>query len=250
MRLFPVYLDDTFSLPRTMQRVLIKLSGELLARGSDDILAPGALAALAEEIVRLHREVPELVLVIGAGNILRGRLMEAQGMDRVRGDYMGMLATIMNAIAMQDALELAGAKADVLTSFFVPEIGELYSKHRANQLLQAGHIVLCAGGTGNPYFSTDTAGALRAIELGCDLYVKGTKVDGIYDKDPVAFPDARRLPTVTFDDILRLGLSVMDQAAFALCKEHNMRLKIANMTEISHIHRAVLDPTVGSLISH
>ncbi|PIV90628.1 UMP kinase [Candidatus Gracilibacteria bacterium CG17_big_fil_post_rev_8_21_14_2_50_48_13] len=232
-----------------MKRVLIKLSGELLARGGEDILNPSALKALAQEILALKAEIPEIVLVIGAGNILRGRLMEEQGMDRVRGDYMGMLATIMNAIAMQDALEQAGAKADVLTSFFVPEIGELYSKHRANQLLEAGHIVICAGGTGNPYFSTDTAGALRSIELGCELYVKGTKVDGIFDKDPEKHSDAVRLPHVTFEEILIKGLRIMDQAAFALCKEHGMRLKVANMSEISQIKTAVLDDRVGSLIT-
>lgn len=232
------------------KRVLIKISGELLSRGGSDICNPAQLSELAREILALKKEVPEILLVIGAGNIVRGRLMEAEGLDRVRGDYMGMLATIINAIAVQDALLHAGAKADILTSFFVPEIGELYSKHRADALLDHGHIVICAGGTGNPYFSTDTAGALRAIELGCDLFVKGTKVDGIFDKDPVTHPDAQRFAHISFEKVLQLGLQVMDQAAFALCREHDLSVKICAMDHISNIRRAVLDKDFGSLVSN
>lgn len=234
----------------TLRRVLIKISGEMLAHGGDDILHQAAMAAIAQEIIRLREHVPEIVLVVGAGNILRGRLMEAQGLDRVRGDYMGMLATIINGIALQDALMQAGAKADVLTSFFVPEVGEQYSKHRADELLSAGHVVICAGGTGNPYFSTDTAGALRALELDCDLYIKGTKVDGIFDKDPMQHADAKRFPEITFAKVLEMGLQVMDQAAFALCKEHDLPLKICSLQDISNISRAVLDDDFGSRVTN
>lgn len=232
------------------RRVLIKISGEMLAKDNDDIFDPAQLRELAQEIVSLKQQVPEIVLVVGAGNIVRGRLMEQQGLDRVRGDYMGMLATIINGIAVQDALLHAGAHADVLTSFFVPEIGELYSKHRADELLERGHIVICAGGTGNAYFSTDTAGALRSIELGCDFYVKGTKVDGIFDKDPTKHADAKRFAKISFTEVLTRGLEVMDQAAFALCKEHNMAVKICAMTSIQNISKAVLDPNFGSLVTN
>lgn len=232
------------------KRVMIKISGEMLAHGDEDILHPGQLNALAKELTALKEKVPEIVLVVGAGNIARGRLMEQQGMDRVRSDYMGMLATIINAIAVQDALLHAGTKADVLTSFFVPEVGELYSKHRADELLERGHVVICAGGTGNAYFSTDTAGALRGIELGCDLYIKGTKVDGIFDKDPNKFSDAKRFSHITFTEVLTRGLEVMDQAAFALCKEHDLTVKICAMTTIENIGKAVLDDDFGSLVTN
>lgn len=234
----------------SLNRVLIKISGELLAVGSEEIFNPEQLNKLAVEILELQKKIPQIVLVVGAGNMLRGSLMEAQGLDRVRSDYMGMMATVINAIALQDALLNAGGKADVLSSFFVPEIGELYSKHRADSLLDHGHIVICAGGTGNPYFSTDTAGALRAIELGCELYIKGTKVDGIYDKDPTIHADAKRYATMHFDDVLKQGLKVMDQAAFALCREHNLTLKICDMNTIENIGKAATEVDFGSLISN
>jgi uridylate kinase len=199
-------------------RVLLKLSGEALAGEQGFGIAPKVVDALMEEVKRVHKLGVALGVVIGGGNIVRGTAASEQGMDRVSADYMGMLATVINALALQDILERKGVETRVLTAIRMEQLAEPYIRRRALRHLEKGRVVLFAGGTGNPYFSTDTAAVLRGIEMDADVIIKATKVEGIYSADPVKVPDAEFIPDITLLDVMNRGLKVMDAAAISLCQ--------------------------------
>lgn len=230
------------------RRLLLKLSGEALM-GND---AFGINREVTARIVGELREVMatgvELALVVGGGNFFRGVSVGAQGMDRAQADYMGMLATVMNALALQDALEKAGVATAVLSGLPVAGVVEGYSRHAALAHLAAGRVVIFAGGTGNPFFTTDTAASLRGIEIGADLVLKATKVDGVYDRDPVKHKDAVRYPRVTYDEVLAKRLGVMDATAIALCREQNLPLRVFSINRPGSLLRIVLGEDEGTLV--
>ena len=202
------------------RRILLKLSGEVLAGEQDFGIDPTKATQLANEIKSIHEMGVDIILIIGGGNIFRGLQAASKGMDRVTGDYLGMLATIMNAISLQDALEKNNVETRTLSAITVSQISEPYIRRRALRHLDKGRVVIVAGGTGNPYFTTDTAAALRATELKAQVLLKGTKVDGVFDKDPVVYSDAVRYNNVSFTEILGKNLRVMDLTAITLCKEN------------------------------
>jgi len=208
------------------KRILLKLSGEILAGKSGFGIDPEKASYLANEIKSIHEIGLDIGLIIGAGNIFRGIEAASRGMDRVTGDYLGMLATIMNAISMQDALEKVNCQTRTLSAIDVKQISEPYIRRRAIRHIEKGRIVIVAGGTGNPFFTTDSAAALRATELGADIVIKGTKVDGIYDKDPFVHKDAIKYNTISFDQVLKENLRVMDLTAITLCKENNLPIQV------------------------
>lgn len=232
------------------KRILLKISGEALKGTRDHGIDPAFTHALALEIQKIHQRGVQIAIVIGGGNIFRGAKAEANGMDRTLADYTGMLATIMNGLAMQDAFTKCKIRAHVLSAIDVPEVCEHYTKRDGIEYLNKGEIVICAGGTGNPYFSTDSAAALRAIELECELIMKGTKVDGVFTADPIHHPEATLLSTISFDEVIQKNLKVMDQTAFTLCKENNMPIKVFNITHLENIERAVLEKEFGTMIHH
>jgi len=201
------------------RRILLKLSGEVLAGEQDFGIDPTKATQLANEIKSIHEMGVDIILIIGGGNIFRGLQAASKGMDRVTGDYLGMLATIMNAISLQDALEKNGVETRTLSAITVSQISEPYIRRRALRHLDKGRVVIVAGGTGNPYFTTDTAAALRATELKAQVLLKGTKVDGVFDKDPVVYSDAVRYNNVSFTEVLEKNLRVMELTAITLCKE-------------------------------
>jgi uridylate kinase len=203
-------------------RVLVKLSGEALAGDKGYGIDLGVLASIARDIAQAAASGAEICLVVGGGNIFRGLMASEVGMDRARADYMGMLATVMNALALQTAIEREGATARVLSAIPMPTVCEAYIRDKALDHLDKGRVVIFAGGTGNPYFTTDTAAALRAAEMGCDALFKGTQVDGVYDADPKKAPNAKRYDRLSYDDVLRQDLRVMDGAAIALARDNRI----------------------------
>ena len=211
------------------RRVLLKLSGEVLAGEQGFGIDPAKAIQLANEIKSIHEMGVSIGLIIGAGNIFRGVQAADKGMDRVTGDYLGMLATIMNAISVQDALEHVGVTTRTLSAITVSQIAEPYIRRRALRHLAKGRVVIVAGGTGNPYFTTDTAAALRATELKAEVLLKGTKVDGVYDKDPVLYSDAKRYDNISFSEVLTQNLRVMDLTAITLCKENALPIRVFNI---------------------
>ena len=236
------------------RRIVLKLSGEALAGTREYGIDPEVLSRIAAEL----REVMEIAvdggrvevaLVIGGGNIFRGMAASEQGMDRGTADYMGMLATVMNALAMQDALERAGVHTRVLSAIEMRAVAEPYIRRRAIRHLEKGRVVIFAAGTGNPFFTTDTAGALRAVEIGADAIMKATKVDGIYSADPKRVPTAKRLPHVTYREVLSQGLEVMDATAVSLCMDNKLPIVIFDLTRPGNIKRIVLGEPVGSIVS-
>ncbi|MDH3591752.1 MAG: UMP kinase [Planctomycetota bacterium] len=231
------------------QRVLLKLSGEALMGEGAFGINPDVVRQIAGEIKDVHDDGVELAIVIGGGNIFRGLAASEQGMERVTGDHMGMLATVINTLAMQDALEKLDLQTRLLTAIEMKEIAEPYIKRRAERHLQRKRIVLFAAGTGNPYFTTDTAAALRASEIGADALLKATQVEGIYTADPKVNPDAELLPTLTYQDALSKGLRVMDAAAFALCMENRIPIHVFKLQTPGNILRAVRGEDVGSVVS-
>ncbi|NIA27423.1 MAG: UMP kinase, partial [Desulfobulbaceae bacterium] len=206
--------------PVRYRRVLLKLSGEALMGELDYGIEPKVIQRIAAEIATARESGVEIAIVIGGGNIFRGAGLARAGMDRVTGDYMGMLATVMNALAIQDALEATGVFARVMSALQIHEVCEDYIRRRAIRHLEKGRVVILAAGTGNPFFTTDTAASLRAIEIGADILLKATKVDGVYDADPMSNPSARRYDTVSFDKVLVDKLSVMDATAIVMCRDN------------------------------
>ena len=230
------------------QRVLLKLSGEVLAGEEGFGIDPAKATRLAVEVKSIHDLGIDIGLVIGAGNIFRGMQAAAKGMQRVTGDYLGMLATIMNAICVQDALENLGTVTRTLSAITVAQIAEPYIRRRAIRHLEKGRIVVVAGGTGNPYFTTDTAAALRATELGAEVLIKGTKVDGVYDKDPVVHSDAIKYDRVSYKEAIQKELQIMDMTAISLCKENSLPIKVFNINRSGDLKKLILGEPIGTLV--
>ncbi len=229
-------------------RILLKLSGEALMGAGDYGIDPDVIGRLANEIIAVQRAGTEVGVVIGGGNIFRGAGLAAAGMDRVTGDHMGMLATVMNALAMQDAIEKRGGFARVMSAIPIHDVAEDYIRRRAIRHIEKGRIVLFAAGIGNPFFTTDSAAALRAVELGADLLLKATKVDGVYTADPARYPDATRYDSLSYDEVIEHRLEVMDTAAIALCRDHDMPLRIYDMTVSGNLMRIMQGESVGTLV--
>jgi len=231
------------------RRVLLKLSGEVLAGKQGFGIDPNKASILANEIKSVYDLGVNIGVVIGAGNIFRGINAADRGMDRVTGDYLGMLATIMNSIAMQDALEKINCDTRTLSAISVNKISEPYIRRRAIRHLEKNRIVIIGGGTGNPYFSTDTAAALRATELGAEVVLKGTKVDGIYDNDPVKYRDAKKFDKITYKKVLNDDLRVMDMTAITLCRENSLPIKVFNINNSGDLKQIILGSNIGTLVS-
>jgi uridylate kinase len=231
------------------KRVLLKLSGEALAGDRGFGIDPSVVDKLTDEIQSIVEMGVSLGVVIGGGNIVRGAMASKEGMDRVQADYMGMLSTIINALAVQDLLEHKGVETRVMTAIRMEEIAEPYIRRRALRHMEKDRVVLFAGGTGNPYFSTDTAAVLRAIEMGSDVVIKATKVQGVYTADPVKNPDAEFIPNITFQEIVSRELAVMDAAAVALCKENGLPIIVLNLENHGAVADAIRGEHVGTLVS-
>jgi len=230
------------------QRVLLKLSGEALMGAQDHGIDPEVIQRIAGEVHKASSGGVQIGLVIGGGNIVRGAGMASRGMDRVTGDHMGMLATVINSLALQDALEKAGADCRVMSALRINQVCEPYIRGRAIRHLEKGRVVIFAAGTGNPFFTTDSAASLRAIEINADIMLKATKVDGIYSADPVTNKDAILYERLTFDEALKRKLAVMDATALVLCNEHNMPVRVFNIFEPGHLGRIVAGDQVGTLV--
>ncbi len=230
------------------RRILLKLSGEALMGDEDYGIDPKVISRLAREVIETQQAGAEVALVVGGGNIFRGAGLAAGGMDRVTGDQMGMLATVINALAMQDALEKLGAKARVMSAIKINDVCEDYIRRRAIRHLEKGRLVIFAAGTGNPFFTTDSGAALRAIEIGADLQLRATKVDGVYDKDPKKHQDAVRFDKLGYDEVIARNLQVMDTAAFALCRDSDMPLRIFDMAQPGDLLRILRGENIGTLV--
>ncbi|MBH09988.1 MAG: UMP kinase [Candidatus Marinimicrobia bacterium] len=230
------------------RRVLLKLSGEILSGETGFGIDPKRAVYLANEVRSIRKLGVGVGLIIGAGNIFRGIKAASKGMDRVTGDYLGMLATIMNAISVQDALEKVGCETRTLSAINVTQIAEPYIRRRAIRHLEKDRIVIVAGGTGNPFFTTDSAAALRATELGAEIVLKGTKVDGVYNKDPMKHKDAFKYETVDFNTILKKNLQVMDLTAITLCKENNLPIRVFNINHEGDLKALILGANIGTLV--
>tara|TARA_Y100000996_G_scaffold129845_1_gene98624 strand:- start:986 stop:1705 length:720 start_codon:yes stop_codon:yes gene_type:complete len=227
-------------------RILLKLSGEILAGDKGFGIDPKKASYLASEVKSIYDLGLEIGLIIGAGNIFRGLQAAGKGMDRVTGDYLGMLATIMNAISVQDALEKISCETRTLSAINVSQVAEPYIRRRALRHLEKGRIVIVSGGTGNPFFTTDSAAALRAKELGAEIVIKGTKVDGIYDKDPVQNSDAIKFESITFSNVLKKNLRVMDLTAITLCKENDLPIHVFNINNPGSLKQLILGSKIGT----
>ena len=230
------------------KRVLFKLSGEALAGNRGFGIDPETVSAFCRQIVEAAEMGVQLAMVIGGGNIFRGMSASASGMDRASADYMGMLATVMNAVAVQDALEKLGLSTRVLSAITMREVCEPYIRRRAIHHLEKGRVVICAAGTGNPYFTTDTAAALRAMELKTQAIIKGTKVDGVYDKDPKTNPDAVMFDRLTYMDVLEKQLKVMDSTAVTLAMDNNMPIVVFNMFVPGNLKKVVTGQKTGTIV--
>jgi uridylate kinase len=230
------------------KRILLKLSGEALMGDGEYGIDPAVIRAMADDIMAITRQGVQVGLVIGGGNIFRGAGLAARGMDRVTGDNMGMLATVINALAMQDVLQSIGVPARVMSALTMDQVCESYVKRRAVERLVAGEVVIFAAGTGNPFFTTDSAASLRAIEIGADLMLKATKVDGVYDADPMTHPDATRYERLTFDEAIERKLAVMDTTALVLCRDQNMPVRVFNMHQPGNLARIIRGEHVGTLV--
>ncbi|TAN07304.1 MAG: UMP kinase [Rhodanobacteraceae bacterium] len=230
------------------KRIVLKLSGEALMGSASYGIDPVVISRMADEILEVRAAGVEIGVVIGGGNIFRGAGLAEAGMDRVTGDHMGMLATVMNALAMQDALEKRGGFARVMSAIQIHDVCEDFIRRRAIRHLEKGRIVLFAGGIGNPFFTTDSAAALRAIEVGADLLLKATKVDGVYSEDPKQRKDAQRFEHVSYVEVIARNLKVMDTAAIALCRDHGLPLRIYDMTCAGNLMRILHGESVGTLV--
>ena len=231
------------------QRVLLKLSGEALMGDLDYGIDPAVIKRIAGEVKEIRDLGIEVAIVIGGGNIFRGAGLAGSGMDRVTGDYMGMLATVMNALAIQDALESLGVYARVMSAIQIHEVCEDYIRRRAVRHLEKGRVVVLAAGTGNPFFTTDSAASLRAIEIGADVLLKATMVAGVYDADPRQDADANLYDTVSFDKVLSDKLKVMDATAVVMCRDNNLPLRVINLMEPGTLVGAMRDSDIGTLVT-
>ena len=230
------------------QRILLKLSGEVLAGGAAFGISTERVTSLAAEIAEVAKTGVQIGLVVGGGNFFRGVAAAAKNMDRVSADQMGMLATVINALALQDALEKAGVPTRVMTAIAMPQVAEPYIRRRAIRHFEKGRIVIFAAGTSNPYFSTDTAATLRALEVHAEVIAKATRVDGVYDKDPMRFPDAVRYPDVTYLEVLAKALGVMDASAVAMCRDNQLPILVFNLNTHGNIMRVAMGEQIGTLI--
>ncbi|GAB4163739.1 MAG: UMP kinase [Geothermobacteraceae bacterium] len=230
------------------RRILLKLSGEALAGEQGYGIDPDVIQTIAQEVREVVALGVEVALVIGGGNIFRGLAASSRGMDRASADYMGMLATVMNSLAMQDALEKLGVVTRVQSAIEMQEIAEPYIRRRAMRHLEKGRVVIFAAGTGNPYFTTDTAASLRAMEIGAEVILKATKVDGVYTADPNKDPDAVKYNSLTYLDVLEKGLQVMDATATSLCMDNRLPIVVFDLTECGNIRRVVLGEDIGTIV--
>jgi uridylate kinase len=246
-----MYSETKIKQSNTMsyKRILLKLSGEALMGERQYGIDPKTLAEYAAEIKQIHDQGVEIAIVIGGGNIFRGVAGASNGMDRVQGDYMGMLATVINGMALQGALEDAGMQTRLQTALKIEAIAEPYIKRRATRHLEKGRIVIFGAGTGNPYFTTDTAAVLRGIEVGCDVILKGTRVDGVYTADPEKDTNAVKYDTITFDDVLAKGLNVMDTTAFTLSQENKLPIIVFDMNKKGNLLKICKGETVGTTVT-
>jgi len=231
------------------KRILLKISGEALAADKGFGVDTTRIHEVAAELADVNNLGIQMAIVVGGGNFFRGVADQAKNMDRVSADHMGMLATVINALALQDALEKQNVFTRVQTAIEMNQVAEPFIRRRAIRHLEKGRVVIFAGGTGNPYFSTDTAASLRAMEIKADAILKATKVDGIYDADPMKVPDAKKYSTLTYMDVLRQGLKVMDSTAISLCKDNNLPIIVFNLNHHGNIRRVVLGEKIGSLVS-
>jgi len=229
-------------------RILLKISGEALLGERSYGVDPKVCASIASQVVAVHREGVQVAIVVGGGNIFRGLAAAASGMDRATADYIGMLATVMNALALQDALEKADMPTRVMSAIGMDEVAEPYIRRRAQRHLEKGRVVILAAGTGNPYFTTDTAAALRAVEIGAQVLLKATKVDGVYDADPMTHPDARRHDRLSYGQVLADRLQVLDATAVSLCMENELPIIVFDLDGPDHIRLAALGASIGTLI--
>ncbi len=230
------------------ERLLLKLSGEMLAGDQGTGIHPAVLSGIAQEVREVHALGVQVSIVIGGGNVIRGITAASQGMDRSNADYMGMLASVINAMALQDALEKAGMPTRVLTALEIAQVAEPYIRRRAVRHLEKGRIVIFGGGTGNPYFSTDTAAALRAAEIHADVVLKATKVDGIYDSDPEKNSEAKRYEALSYDRAIRENLRFMDQSAISLCRENGLPIVVFDMNVSGNILKVACGESVGTVV--
>jgi len=236
-------------LPLAFKRVLLKLSGEALAAGQGFGVDETRIHQIASELADVHSLGVQIAIVVGGGNFFRGVAEQAREMDRVAADHMGMLATVINALALQDALEKHQVFTRVMTAIEMNQVAEPFIRRRAIRHLEKGRIVIFAAGTGSPYFSTDTAASLRAMEIKADAILKATKVDGVYDADPVIVKDAKMFDRISYMDVLKLGLKVMDSTAISLCKDNNLPIVVFNLNRTGNIRRVVTGEKIGSLVT-
>ena len=230
------------------KRILLKLSGERLAGETKQGIDTERLSQYAEQVKAIAQKGVQIGIVIGGGNIFRGLSGAQKGFDRVKGDQMGMLATVINALALQSALEAIGQKVRVLTAIRMEPIGDFYSPAKAQRLLDKGNVVILAGGTGAPYFTTDTGSSLRALEIKADVMLKGTRVDGIYTADPEKDPKATKFDEITYDEVIRRGLKVMDLTATVMCKENGLPIYVFNMDKLGNLAKVIDGEKIGTLV--
>ena len=233
----------------SFNRILLKISGEVLAGEKTFGIDPNLTQAIAARIKKIHSQNKEIGIVIGGGNIFRGMAVSEQGMDRVAADYLGMMATIMNSVALQSELEKVGCDTRVMSALSVTQLAEPYIRRRATRHLEKKRIVIFAGGTGNPYFTTDTAAVLRGVEINADVIIKGTKVDGIYSSDPMKNSDAIKYDELTFDDVIHKNLKIMDMTAFTLCKENNIPIVVLDINDKNSLYNLMKFNNVGTVVS-
>jgi len=231
------------------KRILLKLSGESLAGASKQGIDTQRLAEYAEQVKAIAQKGVQIGIVIGGGNIFRGLSGAQKGFDRVKGDQMGMLATVINALALASALEAIGQPVRVLTSIRMEPIGDFYSPAKAQRLLDKGNVVILAGGTGAPYFTTDTGSSLRALEIKADVMLKGTRVDGIYTADPEKDPTATKFAEITYDEVIRRGLKVMDLTAIVMCKDNGLPIYVFNMDQLGNLEKVINGESIGTLVT-
>ncbi len=248
---FKTLFLNSYKIIKTMpnyNRILLKLSGEALMAGRSHGIDPLRLSEYAEEIIEIAKSGVQIAVVIGGGNIFRGISGVDEGFDRVKGDYMGMMATVINGLALQSAFEAKKAKSRLFTAFRMEPVAEFYYKPKVIEALNSGEIVIFSGGTGNPFFTTDTASSLRAVEIEADVMLKGTRVDGVYTTDPEKDTDAEKYDTLTFDEAIEKNLRILDQTAFAMCKENELPVIVFNMNERGNLKKLISGEKIGTLI--